>query len=352
MDVSFPTGAGRPRCALAISMAVVTAFPLVGATARADVPPVTASKERPAEQAATAPTASTPPHEAEATVGAVLNGGNVQGAAVRIGGFYATRRGIHAVRADLALGLAALAIDADGDPANGFTRLDADGTARPATMLDNVNSTAGVRVRYDVFVAEATSIYAAAVAQHDSALNLLVRLRGDVGGRQFLFLLPRHSLALELGGAYTVDDGIFDATAADTNGDGRVSVWGDRTSFEKSGGVLAARIAVAYANTLVDGVSFSQTLELLPNLSIAADIPVVGTVDAPFEQARLDGDGRLGFGEATLANAVTTLSVQAGVGLALGVTLTFGYDAGAIARRNAMTTADATLAVQLGYRFF
>jgi hypothetical protein len=351
MTDSTPGSTGV-RCRASLwSTAIASTLLFVGAPARADEPPPSTT-ERPPEPPATSPAPATPVHEAEAFVGAVLNGGNVQGAAVRIGGFYGFRRGVHAVRGDLTLGLAALAVDADGDPANGFTRIDADGSVQTATMLDNVNSAAGARVRYDVFLAETTSVYVAGAAQHDSAMNLLVRLRGDVGGRQFLFVQPRHSLALELGGVYSIDDGIFDATAADTNGDGRVSVWGDATSFEKSGGVIALRIALAYANTLVPGVSFGEALEVLPNLSFAADLPVVGPVDAPFEKARLDGDGRLGLGEATIANSVTTLSVQAGGGLALGVTLNVGYDAGAIARRNAMTNADATLAVQLGYRFF
>ena len=352
MTDSNPRAARMRRRFRTISRSITAILFVVGPGARAGLPSPTATKEQPAEQPAATTATVEPTHQAEAFVGAVLNGGNVQGAAARIGGFYGFRRGVHAVRGDLALGMAALAVDADGDPGNGFTRIEADGTAHPATMLDNVNSSAGARVRYDVFLADTTSVYVAALAQHDSALNLLVRLRGDLGGRQFLFLQPHHSLALELGGAYTIDDGIFDATNADTNGDGRVSVWGDATSFEKSGGIVAARIALAYANTLVQGVSFGETLEVLPNLSFAADVPVVGYVDAPFEEARLDGDGRLGLGEATIANSVTTLSVQAGGGLALGVTLTFAYDAGAVARRNAMTNADTTLAVQLGYRFF
>jgi hypothetical protein len=346
----FFAASQHPRNTTSIAFASVLLF--VVQTAAAQTPTAPAPREHPIEQPSTTTAPSKTRHEAEATVGAVLNGGNVQGAAVRVGGFYAVGTGRHAVRLDLSLGLAALAVDADHDPANGFTRFEIDGGARTATLLDNINSTALARVRYDFFLVETTSLYSAVLTQHDSALNLLARLRAEVGGRQFVFRQPAHSLALELGAAYTLDDGIFDATDADTNRDGRISVWGDATAFEKSGGVLAARAALVYVNTLLRGVSVSETLEVLPNLSFDVDLPVVGFVDAPFEKARLDGDGRLGLGEATLASSVTTLSVLATGGLALGLTLTLAYDAGAIARRNAMANADGTLAAQLGYRFF
>jgi hypothetical protein len=305
-----------------------------------------------AEAAPTTPPATTLTQQAEAQLGALLNGGNVQAAAVRVGGFYGFRLGRQALRADGSLGIAALAVDADANPDNGFTRFDVDGSPRTATMLDNLNTNALVKVRYDFFVDDRASLYAAALALHDSALNLLVRLRGDVGWRQFVFLLPRQSLAAEVGAAYTIDDGIFDTTNADTNGDGRINVWGDASTFEKSRGIVAARLAVVYANTLVDGVSFGEQLEVLPNVSFAADVPVVGFVDAPFEKARAGGDGRLGFGEATVASSLTTLSVQSQGGLSLGVTLAFSYDAGAVVRRNAIANADTALSVQLGYRFY
>jgi hypothetical protein len=344
-------GATTTRKSAVVVPGIASFVLLVADVSRAEPPPTPVRGDSGAEHSSSPPP-TTPSREAEATASAVLNSGNVEGAAVRFGGYAAFRSGGHAVRGDLSFGLAALAVDADADPANGFTRFDADGTAHPATLLDNVNSALTAKVRYDHFVAAATSLYAAASAQHDSALQLLVRLRGELGGRQFIFLQSDHALAVELGVAYTIDDGIFDATNADTNGDGRISVWGDATSFEKSGGIVAPRFAIVYRNALLERVSFGTMVEVLPNVSFAADVPVFGFVDAPFEPARLGGDGRLGLGEATIANSMTTVAVHAGGGFSLGLVLGVTYDAGAVARRNAMKNADAAVSVQLGYRFF
>ena len=343
-------------------LVVVTSF-VVATAAAAQTPTDAASvnKEKPQEAAAALPAEvkSDFVQEGQGSAGALFNGGNVQGAAIKLGGFYAAKAGVHGVRADLGLGLAALAVDEDLDPKNGFTKVLQDGSAVDANALDNVNTSGFAKLRYDYFVGTANdpvgSVYAAGLVFHDSAVNLLARLRADVGYRHFLFNVPKHALSAEAGAVYTVDNAIFNVDDADTNGDGRVSVWGDATAFEKSGGVLGARVALAYQNALLDNVTFTQTLEVIPNLSFGSGVPVVGNVAAPFEAARSDngeGDNELGFGEATVANSVSQLTVSLMSNLSLAVNLTIAYDNGAISRRNAYTNYDVATSFQLAWKFF
>lgn len=319
-------------------------------------------KEKPQEAAAAIPAEVKPDfvQEAQGTAGTLFNGGNVQGASGKLGGFYGFRYLNHGVRADLGMGLAALAVDEDANPANGFTKVNKDGTLSDASLADNVNTSGFGKIRYDYFFGDVGSVYGAGLAFHDSAANLLLRLRADVGYRHYFFNVPKHTLSGEVGAVYTIDNAIFtvdpnDPLAADTNGDGRVYVWGDETQFEKTGGVVGARLALAYSNALLDNVTFTQTLEVIPNVSFGQDIPVFGDVDAPFESARSDdgqGDNKLGLGEATIANSVTQLTVNLMSNLTVGVNLTLAYDNGAIARRNAYTNYDVATAIQLGYKFF
>ncbi|HEY1100573.1 MAG TPA: DUF481 domain-containing protein [Myxococcota bacterium] len=296
--------------------------------------------------------------EAQGNLGALFNGGNVQGASGKVGAFYGFRYGVHGMRFDLGLGLAALAVDEDGDPANGFTKITPDGTPVDATLGDNYNTSGFGKARYDFFFGDVGSVYAAALGFHDSAANLLLRLRGDVGYRHFFFNVPKHTLSGEVGGVYTIDNAIFetDLAVADTNGDGRVFVWGDDTRFEETAGVLGARVALVYNNALLDNVTFSQSIEVIPNLSFGPDLLVVGDVDAPFEAQRSadgrTGNNKLGLGEATIANSSTQLTVNIGSNLTMGFNLTLSYDNGAISRRNAYTNYDVATAIQLGYKFF
>ncbi len=294
--------------------------------------------------------------EAQGNLGMLFNGGNVQGASGKLGAFYGFRYGVHGVRFDLGLGLAALAVDADADPSNGFSKINPDGSVSDASLADNYNTSGFSKLRYDYFFGDVGSLYAAVLGFHDSAANLLLRLRGDVGYRHYFFNVPKHTLSGEIGAVYTVDNAIFDTNpeTADTNKDGRVFVWGDDTRFEESAGVLGARLALVYSNALMDNVTFTQSLEVIPNLSFGSDMKVVGDVDAPFEALRNGGvgDNKLGLGEATIANSNTQLAVTVATNLSIGVNLTLSYDNGAVSRRNAYTTYDVATAIQVAYKFF
>jgi hypothetical protein len=267
-----------------------------------------------------------------------------------VGGFYGARYMQHGLRFDVGLGLAALAVDGDADPSNGFTKIGPDGLVEEASLGDNINTSGFAKARYDFFLGDVGSIYAAGLFFHDSAVNLALRSRADVGYRHFFFNVPKHALSGEVGVVYTLDNGIFNVEGADTNNDGKVSVWGDETAFEKSGGGVGARLAAASRNALMENVAFTQTVELIPNVSFGPDIPVFGDVDAPFEAARNNnqGDNRLGLGEATIVNAVSTLIVSLSSNLSLGLNLNLVYDNGAIARRNAYTNHDVAMSATLG----
>lgn len=339
---------------------VALALSLTGAVAAHAQTPTAATdvkKEKPQEAATAIPAEVKPDlvQEAQGTVGTIFNAGNVQGATGRVGGFYGFRYLNHGLRFDVGAGLAALAADGDGDPGNGFTKVDAAGNVvGEADLTDNFNTSGFARARYDYFLGDVGSIYAAGLFFHDSAVNLMARSRADVGYRHYFFNVPKHAFSGEVGVVYTIDNAIFATEGADTNNDGRVFVWGDATEFEKSGGVVGARLAVAYSNALMDNVTFTQNLELIPNISFGQDIPVLGDVDAPFESARNggEGDNRLGLGEATIVNAVSALTVNVSSNLAVGLNLNIVYDNGAIARRNAYTNHDIALSANLGYKFF
>jgi hypothetical protein len=340
-----------------LSLSLVAVVAAGAARAQTPTAVVDVKKEKPQEAAAAIPTEIKADfvQEGQGSLGSIFNAGNVQGAAGRVGAFYGFRFLNHGVRFDLGLGLAALAVDGDGDPANGFSKVDGTGeVVGEASLADNVNTNGFAKVRYDYFLGDVGSIYAAGLFFHDSAVNLLMRTRADVGYRHFFFNVPKHSFSGEIGAVYTLDNGIFSTVGADTNRDGKVYVWGDDTQFEASGGVLGARLAGAYSNALLDNVTFTQLVEVIPNVSFGPDIPVVGDVDAPFESGRNNGEGdnRLGLGEATIVNAVTQLTVNLNTNMSVGVNLNLVYDNGAIARRNAYTNHDVAMAVQLGYKFF
>jgi hypothetical protein len=342
---------------LSYTIAAVAALAATSSQAQTPTTATDVKKDRTQEAAAVIPAEIKPDfvQEGQGTLGTLFNGGNVQGASGKVGAYYGFRYLNHGFRFDLGLGLAALAVDGDGDPANGFTKLNSNGEPVTASLADNFNTSGFGKVRYDYFLGDVGSLYAAALGFHDSAANLLMRTRADVGYRHYFFNVPKHTLSGEVGAVYTLDNAIFntDAALADTNGDGRVFVWGDETAFEQSGGVLGARLALTYANALMDNVTFSQGLEVIPNLSFG-DQKVVGDVDAPFEAARNDGkgDNKLGLGEATIVNSTSQLTVSVSSNVSLGVNMTLSYDNGAIARRNAYTNVDAAIAIQLGYKFF
>jgi hypothetical protein len=343
---------------LSCTIAAVAALAASSSQAQTPTTATDVKKDRTQEAAAVIPAEIKPDfvQEGQGNVGTLFNGGNVQGASGKLGAYYGFRYLNHGLRFDLGLGLAALAVDGDGDPSNGFTKVNADGSISDASLADNFNTSGFGKVRYDYFLGDVGSLYAAGLGFHDSAANLLMRTRADVGYRHYFFNVPKHTLSGEVGAVYTLDNAIFttDPALADTNGDGRVFVWGDETTFEQSGGVLGARLALTYANALMDNVTFSQGLEVIPNLSFG-DQKVVGDVDAPFESLRDvkgQGDNKLGLGEATIVNSTSQLSVSVSTNVSLGVNLTLSYDNGAIARRNAYTNFDFATAIQLGYKFF
>lgn len=351
---------------LPCTIAVVAALAATSSQAQTPTTATEVKKDRTQEAAAVIPAEIKPDftQEGQGNVGTLFNGGNVQGASGKVGAYYGFRYLNHGLRFDLGLGLAALAVDGDGNPANGFTKVNADGsvklnpdgTVADASLADNFNTSGFGKARYDYFLGDVGSLYAAVLGFHDSAANLLMRTRADVGYRHYFFNVPKHTLSGEVGAVYTLDNAIFntDLALADTNGDGRVFVWGDETTFEQSGGVLGARLALTYANALMDNVTFSQGLEVIPNVSFG-DQKVVGDVDAPFESLRDEngqGDNKLGLGEATIINSTSQLSVTVSSNMSLGVNLTLSYDNGAIARRNAYTNFDVATAIQLGYKFF
>jgi hypothetical protein len=353
----------RPRLALLalrglpLLLLLVVAAPAEAALSSGPAPPPSPPPSAPpspptpaAEPAPPPPPTGPEATTGEATLGVLLNAGNVAGAAGRLGAFVTTRTGPHALRLDVALGIAAYAVDADANPTNGFSRIDAGGAVVAASPLDAINTTALARLRYDLFIDDDDSVFAAPLVLHDSAMNLRLRVRTDVGWRHFFFAGAAQALSAEFGASWSIDNAIFAVDDADTNGDGRVSVWGDQTAWEETGGVLAARVAAAYDLTLGDGVAFHQTVEVIPNLSFGPDLLVVGDVAAPYAPARTGGADDLGFAEATIVNAVSSLVLRLGATTSLGVNLAVLWDNGAVARRNAMTNYDVALALQLAVR--
>lgn len=272
---------------------------------------------------------------AQATLGLLLNDGNVSSVAGRAGGNYQLRFDVHGIGLEAGAGIATIAQDPDLDPGNGYGVPLGD----PANKL---NTTFSLRLRYDFFLSPDDSLYASGFVFHDSAANLLVRLRADLGYRHFLFQVPKHSFAAEVGVVYTIDN---TPIGVDTNEDGVIDI-NDDSAFETSGGTYGGRLAVAYTNALSDNVQYSTTAEVVPNL--------FPDVAAPFEVARSggEGDGVLKLGEATIFTWTNTLTFNINEQLNVGLNFNFVYDNGAIVRRNAYTNHDASLSFQLGYKLF
>lgn len=272
--------------------------------------------------------------EAQATAGALFNDGNVSSIAGRLGAYWQLRLGDHGVRAEIGGGIASIAQDANLDPADGFDL--------PLGDPDNrLNTTFMTRLRYDYFLSQDDSLYGAGFIFHDSAANLVARLRADVGYRHFFFQVDKHAFAGEVGAVYTNDS----TPIGDTNDDGITDV-NDTSAFEASGGTYGARVAVAYTNAVLDNVQFSTTAEVVPNL--------FPDVDAPFEQTRVDskGDNKLGLGEATIFTWTNTLTFTVTEALNVGLSVNVLYDNGAVVRRNAYTNHDVSASFQLGYKLF
>lgn len=316
---------------------VVTALAMLAASAALGQTPPDATKvdKSKPQEAAAAPAAPVLEftQEAQATVGLLFNDGNTSAAAGRADAYYQMKYLVHGIRVDVTGGLTSVAQDPDEDAANGF--------GLPLFDSKNkANTTAGVRLRYDFFLTPDDSIYASGFVFHDSAANLLLRLRADVGYRHFFFNVPKHMLSGEVGIVYTIDDA---PVGTDDNRDGIVDI-ADHTKLEDTG-TFGGRVALAYTNALSDSISYTTTLEVIPNL--------FPDVAAPFESARFGaGDNKLGFGEATVAAWTNTLTVNVNKSLGIGVNLTVLYDNGAIARRNTYANHDIAASFQLTYKLF
>jgi hypothetical protein len=318
---------------LALSIASI-AFTLAAQTPT-DATKVDRAKPQEAAAAPVPVPATGATQTAQATLGLLLNDGNVSSVAGRAGGNYQLRFDVHGLGLEAGAGIASIAQDPDLDPANGYGVPLGD----PANKL---NTTFFTRLRYDFFLSPDDSLYASGFVFHDSAANLIARLRADLGYRHFLFQVPKHSFAAEVGVVYTIDN---TPLGEDTNNDGVVDI-NDAAGFETSGGTYGARLAVAYTNALSDNVQYATTAEVVPNL--------FPDVEAPFEIARNGGagDGVLKLGEATIFTWVNTLTFNINEQLNIGLSLNVVYDNGAIARRNAYTNHDAALSFQLGYKLF
>jgi Protein of unknown function, DUF481 len=281
--------------------------------------------------------------EAQGTVGGLFMTGNVESLAARAGGYYQMKYLMHGLRFDGALGITSLSQDTDLDPANGFD-------VRLGDEENRMNTLANGRLRYDFFLTDLDSIYAATMGFHDSAANLQVRLRADAGYRRYFFHSPKHSFSGEIGAVYTIDRAPF---KGDTNEDGLVDL-SDEVSFEANNGTVGARLMLGYANALMDNLAFTTTLEVIPNIFPEVDAPYEAGDAALGIKARVDedGDNKLGIGEATIAISNSTLTYSLLSNLTIGANLMLGWDNGAVARRNAYTNHDVALTFQLGYRFF
>lgn len=271
-------------------------------------------------------------HSAQGSLSGLFTAGNVSSVAGAAAGFYQVKAFAHAVRVDVGAGVTGIAKDTDGNPANGFEE----------DLLRRLNTSGLVKLRYDYFLSDLDTLFTSGLVGHDSATNLLLRLRAEAGYRRYFFRSEKHSMSAEAGGVYLVDNGPF---LGDTTGDGVVDL-GDETRFEDTGGTIGARVMVQYTNALLDNVAFNQTLEVIPNL--------FPDVEAPFEATRVDAgaDGRLGLGEATVLASTTSLVVTIDEHLAASLALGFLWDNGAIARRNAVSNADLSTLVTLTYKLF
>lgn len=292
---------------------------------------------KPAETAAKAPEPKPEEkeairHEAQASMAGLFAAGNTSSLAARAGGHYQLRLYNHGLRLELGAGLVGQAQDTDEDPASGFE----------VPLQNNSHTQANGRLRYDFFISQNNTAYLSGFALHDSAANLELRLRAELGYRRYIFNEKNHALSAELGGVYTIDRAPFDG---DTNKDG-VTDMTDENRFEENGGSVGARIMVAYSNALTDTLTLTQTLELVSNLW--------PELEAPYEQARIDedADNMIGIGEATTFGSNTALAVALRKNLALALNLTLLYDNAAVSRRNAYTNYDFTTSISLTYKLF
>jgi hypothetical protein len=309
-------------------------------TPASKVPP-----EEPAAQTTTRTTASTttttvvravqdPNFLQESQVGltGLYAAGNVSTLAATAGGYYQLKLyGMHAVRTDIMAGILASGLDHDDNPATPL---------RP--LGENINTLGSVKARYDVFLGDHDSFYGAALAGHDSAANLLARLQAEAGYRHLFGDTPKHQLSLEIGAAYKIDNGPFDAV--DSNGDGKVDTF-DANRFEATGGTAGVRIAAAYTVVPVEGLTVAVKGEALPNV-----FPF--EIEAPFEKSRLNAnaDNKLGVGGATVASGQVDLSVLLWQNLSVLFSVKGLYDAGAISRRNAASETDVLVSAGLTYK--
>jgi len=284
-------------------------------------------------EAAAAPEEKPSPlvQEAQVNFSGLLNYGNINLLSGKVSGFYQIKLLRHSLRVEGAAGAAGQATDTDANPANGFE----------TSLQENLNTLGNARIRYDFYITPADTVYTSYLLAHDTATNLTMRNRVEGGYRRFLFQQPKHSLSMEMGLAYSLDYAPLDG---DTNHDGKVSVFDDRSRFEVTGGTVAGRLMVAYSVTVLDILSLNQTVELFPNL-----FPYV---EAPFESTRGNpsADNKLGLLEATVLTSNTAINVSLTKNISAGMVLTFVYDNGAIARRNAVSNADMALAGSLGLK--
>ncbi len=270
-------------------------------------------------------------HEAQVNFSGMLNQGNISLISGKTQGYYQLRYLRHSLRFEGALGIAGQAQDTDNNPATGFE----------TALQDNINTLANGKLRYDFFLSSLDTVYSAYTLSHDTATNLSMRNRVEAGYRRFLFQQPKHSLSVETGLVYSLDYAPLDG---DSNDDGKVNVFRDRSRFENTGGVVAGRFMLAYTVSLLEILTLNQTVELLPN--------IFPEVEAPFEQARFNpaADNKLGILEATVLTSNTQINVNLTKNLTAGMVITFLYDNGAIARRNAYSNADLSVAASLGLK--
>ena len=124
------------------------------------------------------------------------------------------------------------------------------------------------------------------------------------------------------------------------------SLFGAAFAFHDSAANLAARLR--------GELGYRHFFFQVPKHAFSGEVGLVWTVDnAPFEVTRSDGgDGKLGLGEATAAVWNNTLTANVNEQLGIGFALSFAYDNGAIARRNAIANHDVAASLQLTYKLF
>jgi hypothetical protein len=281
---------------------------------------------KPAETAA-APAAAPSPltHENQVNLAGVFSGGNVNMVSGKGNGYDQLKFLRHALPFHATAGVSGQAVDSDKDPATGFR----------TALQDNLATWLNGRMRYDFFLSENDTLHASYFLGHDAATNFTQRNRIEAGYRRFIFQQPKESLSVETGLVYSLD---FAPMAGDTDGDGRVNVFKGRSRLEKTGGTVEGRLLVSYSLALSDVVQLQQTVDVFPNL--------FPEVEAPFESARVNpaADNKLGLLEASAITSLTQVNVAPSKNITAGMALAFVCDSGAIARRNAYSNADISLA--------